>query len=573
MSQKTCFVIMPIRKPGTAEYAHFRAIFEQLKPSIEKEGFIVLRADDVQKSGAITRDIIANLAEADLVVADLTDLNPNVFYELGVRHALRGNGTVMILDEKRTVDIPFDLGAYRVIKFIGDLTGIEPLRTSLEAFIRESHGADGARRDNPVHDWYPMLPLNALESASQSSTGPLRKTIKELEDRIEQYERTFGAKLPHKSRDNSPLSLVMSAISDAEDGLLPVNVLEDARKAFEARDVVALLQKIRTVIERNIRLPSTAFLALAKYAAVLDLDVVSRAVYEQARQLYPSDRNLKRSYLFYLAQSESPADRERARTEIANELELAITNDEVVFRDPDRIRNSLSSVGMLLDAYHGDGLAHQALRITERMVELFPQSTAALRNHARSLEGVGSMKKAMEFYRAAVLAPDVDDTSAVWLGNTLHNYRNFAAAVEAYALGCLLDPTEASAFAHVADEISICLAATSFARLLQNTTLPASIEATDVIVMATCSASCPNFDAEASQRLRTALERLELTPEGLDVGLSRTARIEHAKRIYEAVRSGLTTPGREFDFAPHPKPEELSDSDRIDVKTDLSGSN
>lgn len=63
MNSKTCFVIMPIRKTGTPEYSHFKAIFNQIKPTMESEGFNVLRADNVHNGGAITKDIVARLAE------------------------------------------------------------------------------------------------------------------------------------------------------------------------------------------------------------------------------------------------------------------------------------------------------------------------------------------------------------------------------------------------------------------------------------------------------------------------------------------------------------------------------
>jgi hypothetical protein len=144
VADRSCFVVMSIGKPGTELYAHFRAIFNQIKPIIERHGYSVVRADDVQKSGAITRDIVTRLGESDLVIADLTDLNPNVFYELGVRHALRGVGTVMILDEKRTPEIPFDLSAYRVIKFAGELTGIDLLARTLDSFLQDENSDSAA---------------------------------------------------------------------------------------------------------------------------------------------------------------------------------------------------------------------------------------------------------------------------------------------------------------------------------------------------------------------------------------------------------------------------------------------
>ena len=58
------------------------------------------------RTGNIIEDILDNLNRADLVIADLTDKNPNVFYELGVRHALR-HATILI--SQRLEDIPFDL--------------------------------------------------------------------------------------------------------------------------------------------------------------------------------------------------------------------------------------------------------------------------------------------------------------------------------------------------------------------------------------------------------------------------------------------------------------------------------
>src|ERR1017187_5104350 len=101
-TEKHCFIIMPIAKDGSEEHSYYKALYDELKFAIAPLGFSVTRADEVPKSGAITKDVIIRLAKADLVVADLTNVNPNVFYELGVRHSLRAQGTVMILDESRT---------------------------------------------------------------------------------------------------------------------------------------------------------------------------------------------------------------------------------------------------------------------------------------------------------------------------------------------------------------------------------------------------------------------------------------------------------------------------------------
>src|SRR5690349_18283745 len=102
----TAFVIMPIRHGE--EFEHYRAIYADfVRPTLEQAGYIVTRADDIRRTGAITKDIVLRLSEADVVVADLTDLNANVFYELGIRHVLRKSGTIMLCDKLRTPNPPF----------------------------------------------------------------------------------------------------------------------------------------------------------------------------------------------------------------------------------------------------------------------------------------------------------------------------------------------------------------------------------------------------------------------------------------------------------------------------------
>src|SRR3989304_4593293 len=89
VDKKRCFVIMPFSKTEhhTEEYwtRHFGSF---LKPLIERnEAFEAFRSEPLR--GDIASQIITNLASSDVVVADLTDHNPNVFWELGVRHSYK----------------------------------------------------------------------------------------------------------------------------------------------------------------------------------------------------------------------------------------------------------------------------------------------------------------------------------------------------------------------------------------------------------------------------------------------------------------------------------------------------
>src|SRR5919107_6431938 len=92
------FVAMPY---NNKEGIDFNKIFSDLiKPALEEEGYEVFRADQEQRAGEIRTDMFQELLLADLVVADLSIDNPNVWYELGVRHALRKRGVVQIKSKR-----------------------------------------------------------------------------------------------------------------------------------------------------------------------------------------------------------------------------------------------------------------------------------------------------------------------------------------------------------------------------------------------------------------------------------------------------------------------------------------
>lgn len=149
---RQCFVIMPICKEGTDEYAHFRDVYEHMiKPSVEGCGldFNCIRADEVSQSGSIIKDILSKLKSSDVVIADLTGRNPNVFYELGVRHSL-SKRTILIAQSIE--DVPFDLQAYRVIEYTPNLPGADRFKKQIEKYLKDII-AKPESADNPIQDF------------------------------------------------------------------------------------------------------------------------------------------------------------------------------------------------------------------------------------------------------------------------------------------------------------------------------------------------------------------------------------------------------------------------------------
>jgi hypothetical protein len=114
---KRCFVISPIGAQGSAERKHADMTLNAIiRPALAESGteFSVTRADESSEIGMITDHLISEILESDLLVADLSFLNPNVFYELGIAHAIE---KPVIHIAHRDTKLPFDNVGYRAVLF------------------------------------------------------------------------------------------------------------------------------------------------------------------------------------------------------------------------------------------------------------------------------------------------------------------------------------------------------------------------------------------------------------------------------------------------------------------------
>ena len=155
--ETVCFYVTPIGEDGSEQRKHSDLFLSSIvEPVLEQFQLKVVRADAIDKPGTITKQIIEYLIRSRLVIADLSFHNPNVFYELAIRHAAR----LPVVQIVRASDrIPFDLSQTRTIKI--DTTDIYTLVPRLE--IYKSEIANQVRRaledpdavDNPISTFYP----------------------------------------------------------------------------------------------------------------------------------------------------------------------------------------------------------------------------------------------------------------------------------------------------------------------------------------------------------------------------------------------------------------------------------
>jgi hypothetical protein len=113
--KEKCFVIMPISDPDGYAQGHFRKVYEQIfTPAIEKAGYAPHRVDYDKSSHLIHASIIHELIDAPMVLCDLSTRNPNVLYELGIRHAY---GKPVVLVQEIGTERIFDINGIMTAEY------------------------------------------------------------------------------------------------------------------------------------------------------------------------------------------------------------------------------------------------------------------------------------------------------------------------------------------------------------------------------------------------------------------------------------------------------------------------
>lgn len=154
---KVCFIVSTIKDANTPERTHADAILNQyIEKSLDGTGLKAVRADKIGEPGMISRQIIEYVIKSKLVVVDLSFHNPNVFYELALRH-VTGKPTVQVT--RASDKLPFDVGNARTIPIDTSdgytmVREIDTIRSQIATAIRSAL-ASGESRDNPILTYCP----------------------------------------------------------------------------------------------------------------------------------------------------------------------------------------------------------------------------------------------------------------------------------------------------------------------------------------------------------------------------------------------------------------------------------
>ncbi|MBV8333955.1 MAG: hypothetical protein JO358_00615, partial [Alphaproteobacteria bacterium] len=243
-SAHRAFVIMPFgeKKVADGTVIDFNTVYrELLAPAITAAGLAPHRADADRRGGSIHLDMFQDLLLAEFVVADLTLDNPNVWYEIGVRHAMRAGGTVLTYALRDR--LPFDIAGQRMQRYtleegrlVPNLIAAE--RTALKEAIEATLGAWRGRRASPVYQLIPSLKEPDWKTLKVGDLNEFWQALENWQSRVEIARRkqrpgdilVLAEETPNSALEFEALRTAAGALQRLNRPRYALSVIEQARQ-------------------------------------------------------------------------------------------------------------------------------------------------------------------------------------------------------------------------------------------------------------------------------------------------------------------------------------------------------
>ncbi len=456
----TCFVIMPYGGNDETRRNHYRGVYQSiLAPAAIEAGYTPKRSDISGAPGSITLDIVRDLADADIVIADITEGNPNVFLEIGIRHVMRKSGTVHVVDKNYADSIPFDLRNYRAIEYSANLADIPEVIKGIVAAIK-MRANDPNRSDNLVHDALPSLPIDVRTIGD----AELRKQIEQLQSTLEEIRE-------QKNRLETRLALI-DPLAMQEDGLAGDididqilneadtirastgnNALLRLHGALEEDGEQGFLKELRAIL-KSPYLDSNDYMAISRMCDQLGLDEHGRATLEIGHALYPERVDMMLSLAHDYHRSANRNLRARGRTMVENFLSVEHTpqGPKLAGRPPGEYASAAIAI---FNEYLYESQYNWVISIADSFTEQLGPDVLFARNKARALHKLGLSQEAEEAFERAVEIDPRDDTLHAFYADFLDDLGRYDEAYIEYEKAICGDPNDGNRFINLANHIML----------------------------------------------------------------------------------------------------------------------
>ena len=325
--KKTCFLVMGYGKK--TDYKRGRTIDLDktynniLKPLIEELGMECVRSDEIIHSGIIDKPMFNQLISADIVIADISTYNPNAFYELGVRHALKPYTTIIISEDK--LEYPFDIQHSVIYKYehLGkDIGYSEVIRFKAELNQLLKTILSNPQTDSPVYTYIESLQppvLKDIDESSHNAKNTLRYVIDSGEEALSKSNfieaKSFFNKALEIDKNNSYIlqRLILSTYK--------------SKYPTEKDSLIEALDMIENLSPNTSNDPETLGLASSINKRLWDISkdnsLLDRAIEYSERAFYISNdyyNGINLAFLFNLRASISEGDDNVADSVIARRI-------------------------------------------------------------------------------------------------------------------------------------------------------------------------------------------------------------------------------------------------------------
>lgn len=293
--RRTCFIDMPFGKKkdlASATEIDFDQIYETaIEPAVHDAGLIAVRGDRERTGGIIHLPMFGRLLLSDVVVADLTLGNPNVFYELGIRHTARPFTTVPIFATIHP--LPFDVNLVRAIPYSLDHGNLTPeaaaalraaLRQRLESALREAASAD-----SPLYQLIPHLTQLPLP---HQVTEIFQQEVRHTEQFRERLAAARAQSTRQEKRD--ALFAIETSLGDLKQARLEIlaDLLLSYRDVSAWDDMVRLAAALPDELQRNLMVRQQWALALNRRNQPGDRDRARRMLTDIVAKQGPDPETL-----------------------------------------------------------------------------------------------------------------------------------------------------------------------------------------------------------------------------------------------------------------------------------------
>jgi hypothetical protein len=180
---RQCFVISPIGDSGSEIRKRADQVLRHvIEPASKHCGYDAIRADGISEPGIITAQVIQHILDDPIVIADLTGANPNVFYELAIRHAIR-RPLVQIIQKGEK--IPFDVAGMRTIPVDHkDLDSVEEAKAEIVKQIKSSEHKKPEELDSPITVTVELQSLRQSDNPEQRSLAEFVAALGDLRSNV-----------------------------------------------------------------------------------------------------------------------------------------------------------------------------------------------------------------------------------------------------------------------------------------------------------------------------------------------------------------------------------------------------